>query len=199
MKVFPIAGWNKLARTPKPQDPTKLCSAFSYVDDYNDKRGDFIHGATDIFTNIGTPVLAVTDGVMWANTDLGDRRDSYTYWKDGGYHAYLWGDDGFIYYYAHLLNMPLVRPGQRVSAGQLIGYADRSGNVATCCHVHFAMYRISGGKKGAAVNPYPYLKIVEPTANPNYAVAAGIGLGTLAILGIGGFLLWRYLRRRRNR
>lgn len=64
-------------------------------------------------------------------------------------------DDGFIHYFAHMQFSPLVSNGQRVRAGQVIGYVGRTGNaITTCPHLHYSITAPGGGK----VNPFPLLR-----------------------------------------
>ena len=42
---------------------------------------------------------------------------------------------GYVHYYAHLRDVPRVGPGDRVTAGQLLGYLGRSGT--TIPHLHY--------------------------------------------------------------
>lgn len=85
--------------------------------------------AVDIAVPIGTPVYAVSDGI------IGSRIGSL---GKGGRFAGLrvtlqGGNDS--YYYAHLSKLR-VKAGQRVRAGQLIGYSGSANGVA---HLHFGV------------------------------------------------------------
>ena len=77
-----------------------------------------------------------------------------------GLGIYLRGDDGHRYFYAHLDGFADgLFTGQRVEAGQLIGYNGSTGNAAySAPHVHFEIH--PGG--GSAVNPYHWLTPVCP-------------------------------------
>lgn len=102
------------------------------------------HKGIDIHARKGTPVVAVSDGVITerAHTLIGGK----TLW--------LRSDDyGWKAYYAHL-DKQLVKEGQRVKKGQVIGTVGNTGNARTTpAHLH---YGISGGK--GWVNPLPYVK-----------------------------------------
>jgi murein DD-endopeptidase MepM/ murein hydrolase activator NlpD len=71
----------------------------------------------------------------------------------GGITLWLRADTGDEYYYAHLEDWaPGLRVGQRVEAGELVGFVGNSGNArGTATHLHFEYH--PGG--GSAVNPTP--------------------------------------------
>jgi murein DD-endopeptidase MepM/ murein hydrolase activator NlpD len=75
----------------------------------------------------------------------------------GGIAIWMRTDGGDDFYYAHLEAWADgLHAGQRVEAGELIGYVGNSGNAqGSLPHVHL-QYHPNGG---AAVNPYP---IVAP-------------------------------------
>jgi len=158
IQVFPLTGWEYYDPA-YLESKNKLCPKMSFTDDYNDPRGDVLHHAIDLFASPGTPVLAVVDGVMWPNKELGDTDKEFIYYERGGWHCYILGDDGYIYYYAHILNPPLFKPWARVRAGVIIGQNGSSGVVYSCPHTHFATYKTSStGAKLGPINPYSYIK-----------------------------------------
>jgi murein DD-endopeptidase MepM/ murein hydrolase activator NlpD len=108
------------------------------------RSGGRTHKGTDMFASRGTPTVAVHGGVVTYKTNT-----------LGGIVALLRADHGITYYYAHLDGYASgISSGQRVSAGQRIGYVGNTGNaLGTSPHLHFEMW--PGG--GAAVNPYPTL------------------------------------------
>jgi len=169
-QYFPLFGWEQFSRMENPRKAGKFCADISFWDDFNDPRGphgEYRHEANDIMANEGTFFVAPTGGVLWANVALGDKPNAWTEWEDGGWHAYLWGDDSVVYYGAHLLDAPFYAPGTRVKAGSIIGQVGRSGNAAGGCpHLHFAMrVGLKSGVQGKAIDPHPYL--VDAFANIN--------------------------------
>lgn len=106
--------------------------------------GERKHKGIDIFAKKGTPVIALSDGVIVkkAHTPIGGR----TLWlKPNGY--------SWTAYYAHL-DKQLVKSGQRVHKGQVIGTVGNTGNARTTpSHLHFG---IRPGK--GWTNPLPYVK-----------------------------------------
>ena len=108
------------------------------------RSGGRTHKGTDLMAAYNTPLVAMNSGTVRLNSH-----------SLGGYQAYVYGDDGVTYYYAHLSKWPSgLSSGQRVSKGQVIGYVGTSGNAATP-HLHLGM--IAGG---VYVNPYPTIRPV---------------------------------------
>ncbi len=120
----------------------------SFADTFGAPRsGGRTHQGCDIMTARNTPIVAVTDGVIL-------RTNPYDTGL-GGITIHLRGDDGNVYYYAHLASIKEgIKAGVRVEAGQVIGYAGNTGNASGgAVHLHFEI-RPNGG---AAINPYPIL------------------------------------------
>ena len=100
------------------------------------------HRGVDLFAPRGTPVLAAADGRVWRVgwDPLGGR---VIWQRDPKHGAWL--------YYAHL-DRQLVRFGQRVSAGDVIGLVGNTGNARTTPpHLHFGVYA------PGAIDPAPLL------------------------------------------
>ncbi len=132
-----------------PQQGIYACifdSAYRFRDTWGAPRsGGRRHRGTDVFAPMNHPVYAFTSGVV--------QRHSRS--RLGGIGLYLRGDDGNVYYYAHLNSITSTGAvGNRVTAGQLIARNGYTGNASPSApHVHFELH--PGG--GSAINPYPWL------------------------------------------
>ena len=116
------------------------------------------YNAADIFAPTGTEVLAARGGkVMRAvNNHGGD---------DVGSRVTIKGDDGLVYYYAHMGEETLeVKAGDTVKAGQLIGrVGTREDAVDTPPHTHFDVlpsnYDSRVSCSGSACSGYPFINV----------------------------------------
>lgn len=120
----------------------------SFVDSWGAPRsGGRSHKGTDIMTARNTPLVAVVKGVIGRTTPTDSGLGGITIWLNG--------DDGNSYYYAHLSSIKSgIKPGVRVTAGQVIGYAGNTGNASGgAVHLHFEIH--PGG--GAAAPSYATL------------------------------------------
>lgn len=116
---------------------------FTLSSRFNESGGNWSsgrHTGIDLVVPTGTQVVAAIDGVV---TDAGE---SGAY----GNAITIKSADGIKTMYAHL-NKVLVKKGQAVTAGQLIGKSGATGNV-TGPHLHLEVI-----KNGVQVNPEPYL------------------------------------------
>jgi len=111
------------------------------------------HTGLDIPAPRGTPVLAAADGVIEKLYDS----------RFGGTALYERSPDRrWTYYYAHLAGYAAgLTEGDRVSAGQLIGYVGDSGNAGRRnYHLHFGLTRQRPEQRwwqGREVDPFPVL------------------------------------------
>lgn len=114
--------------------------------------GKLFHDGVDLATFCGDRIVAAHDGTVLA---AGRQFDNFLGWVGDlapYYHRldvhHLWPElplivvinDGNTYrsVYAHFWKV-VVHPGQRVKAGQLIGYEGMSGH-ATGCHLHYGIF-----------------------------------------------------------
>lgn len=116
---------------------------------YGDPRdaGRRRHEGLDIFARRGTPVLAAADGVVRSTRSN----------RLGGNVIWLRDEFGRSHYYAHL-DRQAVRRGDRVLAGDTIGFVGNTGNARTTPpHLHFGMY------SSGSFDPYPALQQLPTT------------------------------------
>lgn len=136
LSVFPVAG------------------AYSYSDDFGAPRHQGRHEGVDIMADRGTPVLAVDNAsvLRLSRVDTGL----------GGISLWLQRADGTQYFYAHLTTIADgLDVGTKVGVGQVVGTVGNTGDARYgATHLHFELH--PGG--GAAVDPYPHLVAVDPTA-----------------------------------
>lgn len=135
----------------------------SFVDTWQAERtfgGERGHEGTDIMADVNQrgvyPVLSVCDGTV---TNLG-------WLEKGGYRIGITSDSGTYFYYAHLDSYANIKEGDRVLAGEFLGYMGDSGygEEGTVgkfdVHLHFGIYFYTEGKE-ISVNPYYVLKELE--------------------------------------
>ena len=106
------------------------------------------HVGLDIVAAVGTPVLAVAPGEVTAVTGdpLSGRRIVIDHGKDRS-------GTGYSTRYFHL-DSQLVKIGDQVKLGQVIGRVGATGLLAPYPHLHFELHR--GDGFGQAVNPHEY-------------------------------------------
>lgn len=146
-------------------EPALVTQAFGENPDYYGQFGLPGHEGLDLRAPLGTDVRVVTGGTVFAvHTDP----DTHNY----GIHVRVRHErlDGtFQTVYAHL-QTALVTVGQAVTAGQIIGKADNTGNIiGGTSHLHLMMKREQGGTPGWPANiidPTPWAKALRPGAFP---------------------------------
>lgn len=142
-----------VAQKPAPQPPSVGAGGFAMpvdgrvnskfgprIDPVTRKSGDF-HRGIDIMAPIGEPIKSAKAGEIYENS-------SNKWW--GNYIIVKHADNVFTYY-CHQ-SRTASRKGQRVAAGELIGYVGRTGK-ATGPHLHFEV-RVGKDPK----DPLQYLK-----------------------------------------
>lgn len=152
----------------------------SYVDTFGAERGDLAsgwHHGTDIFGQLGQPVLAVAEGTVF----------SVGWNKIGGNRLWLRDGAGNDFYYAHLsAYSTLAVNGAHVQAGDVIGFMGNTGDAeGTPYHLHFEIHPVSMlfiGYDGA-VDPQTYLEAWQKLEDVNFP---GGGAWAPLIHGHGG-------------
>lgn len=117
-----------------------------------------VHEGIDIFAERGTPVLSPVQGtVVSAGTG-----------NIAGHFVKVRGDDGVLYYFAHLDSLAGgLSEGQRVGAATYLGTVGNTGNAkGTSPHVHFTMKQADSGN---LINPTSFLQ-----GAGNYGAFTGI-------------------------
>ena len=109
------------------------------------------HHGEDIFARTGTPLLAVADGTL----------HTIGFNKIGGYRLWLRDTSSNEFYYAHLsAYSPLAVEGQRVEAGDVVGFVGDTGDAeGGTPHLHFEIHpaAMAGLGYDGVVAPYPIL------------------------------------------
>ncbi len=125
--------------------------------------------AVDIEMLVGTTVLAARDGIV-ADTEArhGARPDEEPASYDGNF-IRVRHEDGSIATYAHLKHQGVVvKPGDAVKAGQLLGFSGATGDVDRP-HLHFGVSRWQRNRSGWMEEVS--LPIVFATGVPPYVFA----------------------------
>ena len=130
------------------------------------RGGAAMHAGIDLAGPHGTPIYATADGTV---TTAG--------WNSGGYGNLIKVDHGrgIETRYGHLAQM-LVRDGQQVKRGQLIGRMGSTGR-STGNHLHYEV-RIDG----RAVNPIPFMKSTDYLV----AMQRNAGSHSMDAIALGG-------------
>jgi murein DD-endopeptidase MepM/ murein hydrolase activator NlpD len=123
---------------------------FSFRDDFADYRsGGRLHRAIDIFAPEGTPVYAITSGVI----------HTLAYFPGAGLTLLMRAQDGKGYGYMHLMGYASgIVQGRTVRTGELLGYVGHTGTLNSPAHLHFQVYadhRLS--RETTLLNPYHLL------------------------------------------
>ena len=125
-----------------PINYTYFSSPFGYR--IHPIHGDWrFHAGVDLSAPQGTPIYATRAGVV-----------TVAAYEEGGagYYVNINHLDGYVTRYMHMTHF-IVSAGQKVQAGQVIGYCGSTGG-STGPHLHFGVY-----KNGVAVNPALYINI----------------------------------------
>lgn len=158
----------------------------SYVNDFNAPRGTGRHQGNDLMAKRAAPVVAVEPGTV---------RIYRRSWN-AGCMLYLFGKSGTTYYYIHLNDdltkrddnrardcrvgvayAPGLKSGQRVRAGQLIGFVGNSGDARWGApHLHFEI-RPNGRR---AISPFRHLNRADRLL---YAVPGSVRSTRLELAG----------------
>ena len=149
--TFPVAGANEWGG--------------SYMPNTINHRGR-THPAIDIYAERGTAIVAPVSGVVMSigvNSAI------------GGNWVQMRGDDGIVYYFAHMDTPPPVSKGQRVTNQSYLGAVGDTGSAkGTKPHLHFKM--TYGGKP---VDPRQWFKNGAQANPDNYTFSYNDPRGTM--------------------
>ncbi|WP_432408980.1 M23 family metallopeptidase [Wukongibacter sp. M2B1] len=137
--------------------------SYTSTNDFGDARtygGDRKHEGNDIITDMGTPIVTMTDGEV---TRLG--------WNEyGGQRVGITSSKGTYFYYAHMDRYADgIIKGKRVKAGDVIGYVGDTGygpqgtrgKIIPHLHVQIG-YKLDDTSKGYTwFNPYDIIKFLD--------------------------------------
>ncbi len=150
MSVFPVRGAHNIGYDARSCGTGTCRISCPDVNANSDWNPAATHNGVDVFAWQRAPLVAVVDGTVVA---VG--RPSST----SGIRVRIADRCGWHYYYGHL-DQAVVTLGQRVTAGQLIGYMGRTGTAST--HLHFNIS--PDGRYTSDINPFDLLKRTSPTA-----------------------------------
>ncbi len=144
---------------PVPESTQDDSLTVSYVDSWQAERnykGTSGHEGTDIMASKNErglyPVVSMTDGTV---SNLG-------WLEKGGYRVGITSDSGTYYYYAHLDSYADIKEGDRVKAGEFLGYMGDSGYGGEGTKGKFAVH--------LHVGIYTYNEETEISVNPYYTL-----------------------------
>jgi murein DD-endopeptidase MepM/ murein hydrolase activator NlpD len=121
---------------PGPTWSLEICFTNSFEFPSHDGRG--LHHAIDILGDVGLIVASATNGTVARYYFYGRRYNGVDTGHNAGNFVVIIDEDGFMHYYAHLGEPRVVSPGQRVAAGQQIGWLGRTGlGQFGPTHVHY--------------------------------------------------------------
>lgn len=124
---------------------------------YGGQRG---HEGTDIMANVNRrgiyPIVSMTDGVV----------EKKGWLEKGGWRIGIKSPSGAYFYYAHLDSYANIEIGEKVKAGDILGYMGDSGygpegtTGKFPVHLHLGIYIYPDGVE-TSINPYWVLRDVE--------------------------------------
>lgn len=134
---------------PKPKKTTKPAPAWvdpmpgAAVTSCYGQRWGTLHAGIDLALPSGTPIRAAAAGTV---TQAGDASDGY------GNSVFIDHGNGYLTHYAHQSRIA-VTVGQKVKAGQVIGYEGATGD-ATGPHLHFEVHQGMWNQ----IDPAPFMR-----------------------------------------
>ena len=155
--------WNDVKYFPIPEIINRSDLSVHYSDTWMSERtygGNRHHEGTDIMANKNQrglyPIVSMTDGTV---TNKG-------WLEKGGYRIGITAPSGAYFYYAHLESYSHIEVGDKIKAGDLLGFMGDSGYGKEgtvgqfAVHLHLGIYVYLDGKE-VSVNPYWVLRYIE--------------------------------------
>jgi murein DD-endopeptidase MepM/ murein hydrolase activator NlpD len=155
--------WNDVKYFPVPEFTADKSMMVNYANSWMSERtygGERGHEGTDIMASKNErglyPIISMTDGVV-----------SKKGWLDkGGYRIGILAPSGAYFYYAHLESYANINVGDKVKAGEILGFMGDSGygpegtTGKFAVHLHLGIY-IYPNEKEMSINPYWVLRYIE--------------------------------------
>ena len=158
--------WSNLKLFPVAESISNPGETVAFEDSWMQSRtfgGNRGHEGCDIMASLNIrghyPIVSVCDGVV----------EKIGWLPQGGYRIGVRGDAGAYFYYAHLYDYARdFAPGDKVAAGELLGfmgdsgYSEVEGTVGNFdVHLHFGIYLNDENGAEFSVNSYAPLKYLE--------------------------------------
>lgn len=151
MEYFPVAG--SIHNVPF----VEYIDSWQYERTYGGKR---LHEGCDIMALVNErglyPVVSVSSGTV----------EKMGWLEKGGYRVGIRSDSGIYYYYAHLSEYADIKEGDRVCAGELLGFMGDTGYGTVegtkgkfDVHLHFGIYVNDNLGNEVSLNPYWFLRL----------------------------------------
>lgn len=139
--------------------PTEITFGRSFAAPRN--HGEDAHNAIDIMGARGLRIVAACAGTVATSwrTRNGEHPGVGTSVNGGNYVVIIDNRTRYYHYYAHMEAPSVVRSGQTIAAGQLLGYLGDTGKArGTPPHLHYQVsIRNAHGALQSFLNPYPDL------------------------------------------
>jgi murein DD-endopeptidase MepM/ murein hydrolase activator NlpD len=116
------------------------------------------HNGVDLGASRHTPIKAASAGVVIVSKcDVGNcDRDGSPSTPGCGWFVDILHAGQVITRYCHMVSRPLVHVGERVAAGQVIGYVGTSGH-SSGPHLHFQVHLDGDRSNRGAIDPVPFM------------------------------------------